>query len=201
MRKENRLRGALLSVLSFSLVAVATAGGVLIAQAPEEVDLFELRLELIDRIEAAYISNDASTLRRMAATERVYAELSKRHPRSVAEDGLNSVTSASIPGLLYGAGILWDWAQAEMCDSAVGAISSCDDDYNRCIEDVFYSGLGNPNNADPQAMKIAEQQCEIGRLMCELDENRASSACQWLLPFAPPPEQSAPPELPTTPER
>ncbi len=53
--------------LIFAAVAlVACAAAVLIAQAPDERDAFELRRTLIDRIEDAYTSGDTETLKALA---------------------------------------------------------------------------------------------------------------------------------------
>ncbi|MDE2977361.1 MAG: hypothetical protein OXU63_07560, partial [Acidobacteriota bacterium] len=110
-----------------------------------------------------------------------------------------AVTSnVSAPGKAYGIAILWDWLQNQLCDDIAENMSSCDDDYNQCLEDAFYSDIGDPNNADTV---VKAQDCEINYLLCQLDQNKMSSACQWLLPLAPVPGDSPEPPGTVTPER
>lgn len=58
------------SILTFAAVFVLTVGALmLVAQVPDEPDVFGLRQWLIDRIEAAYTAGDTAVLQRMAGAE------------------------------------------------------------------------------------------------------------------------------------
>lgn len=69
-------------VIGFAVPTLALVGLTLAAQQSD--DLFDLRRELINRIEAAYTEGDFATLSRMAATERRLDLVKKADVESIA---------------------------------------------------------------------------------------------------------------------
>lgn len=180
MRKETSFRGPLLSALVVVLVACGAV--VLVAQAPEELGLFEIRRQLIDRIEAAVTAGDAETLTRMDALSEIQtvepeeaAEALRRAADQIedadAQDGPTSVTAP-----------IFDVFAAARCSAKLWERKqACMQGYSSCVMRASYpnrhGGYGHGLRRF-NSYEDAVRQCEIDKLSCEIRAYEKFEICQ-----------------------